>query len=71
MARVPPAATDWSATALHPFNECPWYWQLGRAAAFDAGPGKRSGEGSLTVRPFLVKALAGKRRPDDLPEATP
>jgi hypothetical protein len=34
-------------------------------AALDPGPGKRSGEGSLTVLPYLMKSLADKIQPDD------
>ena len=32
------------------------------------GPGTRSGFGSLSVRPYLIKLLAGKLAPEPPPE---
>jgi hypothetical protein len=62
-------ATDWSATALAPFRQGPWHRQ-GAAPAVDDdhGPGTRSGFGSWSARPYLVKSLAGKLAPEPPPK---
>lgn len=57
------AATDWSATLLGPPEKWPRHWRAAVTATFDPGPGRRSGEGTATIVPFLVKTLAGKIGP--------
>ena len=63
------SATDWSATVLAPSRQWPWICQ-GAAPAVDddRGPGTRSGFGSLSARPYLVKSLAGKLAPEPPPK---
>jgi hypothetical protein len=61
------SATPPSAIALGPPDQWPWRWPLAVPPVFDPGPGRRSGEGSVTVRPYVLKLLAGKLRPEDCP----
>jgi hypothetical protein len=41
-----------------------WPWRAAIDAAPDLGPGRRSGEGSASLSPFLAKELAGKIEPE-------
>jgi hypothetical protein len=58
------AAIDWSHTLLGPLAKWPWHWRAAVTATFDPGPGRRSGEGTATIVPFLVKSLAAKVAPE-------
>ena len=51
--------------ALIPLETRPWYWPLAVVPVLDAGPGTRSGDGSMTVRPFLAELLEGKIQPEE------
>lgn len=63
------SSTDWSKTLLGPPAKWPWYWRVAVTAAFDPGPGRRSGDGTVTILPFLVKSLAVKTLPDEADRA--
>lgn len=62
------AATDWSKTLLGPLEKWPRHWREALTGATDPGPGRRSGQGTATIVPFLVLALASKVEPGEQPD---